>query len=204
MEVFDRDFGAASSCHWLDTDGGHSPTLTVSHAELRAHPAWAGYNHTAAQFLPAFGIPNEELVSRVEALVDDSLHGEDLYWGDLHGPAVEITRGCPASEAECTTAHVDLDLAYDTWLPDPEVDVDSAGARDDGRRDARPGERLGGARRGSRRMALSFSSDEEGKFDRGRSMFTRRAPARSTIQPARFLRRSRPRAPRGLSGKHSR
>ncbi|WP_437296815.1 hypothetical protein [Sorangium sp. So ce426] len=63
-------------------------------------------------------------MSRVEALVGDSLHGEDLYWGNLYGPAVEITRGCPAGEAECTTAHVDLDLAYSTWLPDPEVDVD--------------------------------------------------------------------------------
>ncbi|WP_437598605.1 fibronectin type III domain-containing protein [Sorangium sp. So ce590] len=124
IEVFDRDFGAASSCHWLDTGGGYSPTLTVSHAALRAHPAWAGYNHTAAQFLLAFGIRNEELVSRVEALIGDSLHGEDLHWGHLYGPAVEISRGCPASEAECTRAHVDLDLAYATWLPDPEVDVD--------------------------------------------------------------------------------
>jgi hypothetical protein len=124
IPVFDRDLGSASNCQWLDTDSGSSPTLTVNHAELRAHPAWSSYNHTAAQLLLLFGVPNAQLVSRIESMVGDSLHGTELYWGDLHGPAVEVSRGCPASATECSTAHVDLDLSLSTWLPDPEVDVD--------------------------------------------------------------------------------
>jgi hypothetical protein len=75
--------------------------------------------------LLAVGIPAEEMVSRIEANVGDSLHGERLYWGHLHGPGVEANRGCQDNETACQKIHFDLDLAADvTALPDPEVDVD--------------------------------------------------------------------------------
>ena len=124
IEVFNQDFGAAANCKVLDSDSGHSRTHSVSHDELRAHPAWSSYNHDAALFALAFGIPNAELESRVESMVGHGLHDTELHWGHIYGDAVEVTRGCPAGVEPCTTAHVDLDLAKDSWLPDPEVDVD--------------------------------------------------------------------------------
>jgi hypothetical protein len=57
--------------------------------------------------------------SRIESIVGDQLHGKPLYWGQISGRAVEVTR------KNDNTLHIDLDLAYDldNWF-DPEVDVD--------------------------------------------------------------------------------
>ena len=85
-----------------------------------------GYNKITAGFLLlTSGIPNDEMVSRIESMVGHSNHDTQLYWGDIHGSAVEITSGCPDEGVDCKTLHVDLDLAADVnYLPDPEVDID--------------------------------------------------------------------------------
>jgi hypothetical protein len=127
FDLYTQDLSAsAQGCLWLDTEGGHATTFSVDHATLRASPPWANYNEDAALLLLAFrGIPNEEVVSRIEGIVGDSVHGESLYWGHLHGAGVEASRGCPATAPTCNSIHVDLDLAADVNnAPDPEVDVD--------------------------------------------------------------------------------
>ena len=126
IEVYNQDFsGLPGGCRWIDEDDGHFWAYVVPHATLRAHPAWANYNHTAALFtLGLAGIPNAEIVSRLESMTGDMIHDNELYWGDISGAAVEVTRGCPAGVEPCPTIHVDLDLAADVFGPDPGVDVD--------------------------------------------------------------------------------
>jgi hypothetical protein len=126
IEVYSEDFSTLSGgCRWIDHDDGHYPAYVVSHARLRAHAAWQGYNHDVALAILAFsGIPNAELVSRLESMTGDMIHDNELYWGHLHGAAVEVTRGCPAGAEPCQTLHVNLDLAADVFGPDPEVNVE--------------------------------------------------------------------------------
>ena len=102
-------------CRWIDSDDGHAPLLLVSRATLRANTLWQQYT----QPFPPLLIPREELESRIESIIGDKLHGTKLYWGEISGRAVEVTR------KDDHTVHVDLDLAYsvDNWF-DPEVDVD--------------------------------------------------------------------------------
>jgi hypothetical protein len=126
VQVFSKSFSALpGGCLWVDDDDGHSLQFAVPFAELRASSEWQGYNHTQALFgLAFFGLPNAELVSRFEGIVGDSTHGTELYWGHLYGQAVEVTRGCPATVAECPTLHVDLDMAASVTGPNPDVDID--------------------------------------------------------------------------------
>ncbi|HEY0714447.1 MAG TPA: hypothetical protein VGF45_17315 [Polyangia bacterium] len=126
QQVFSRSFASEpNGCRWIDDDDGHTLSVIVPFADLRASAEWQGYNHTAALFaLAFFGIPNAELVSRFEAIVGDAIHDNELYWGQLYGAAVEVTRGCPANVVECNKLHVDLDLAASVTGPNPEVDID--------------------------------------------------------------------------------
>ena len=126
LDVYDEDFsGLADGCLWLDNDNGHSRTHVVTHEMLRTHPDWDNYNHTTALFLLGVnGIPNEEMASRLEGMTGDFIHNNKLYWGHIHGPAVEITRGCPANVESCQTIHVDFDLAASVFGPNPGVDMD--------------------------------------------------------------------------------
>ncbi len=111
--IYTRNFN--SPCLWLDNDNGHSRSYTVVSSRLRAHPRWRSYR----QPFPPLVIPHEEMESRVESILGDNIHGTKLYWGHLHGRAVEVTK------KDDQTIHVDLDLAYGvTALPDPEVDID--------------------------------------------------------------------------------
>ncbi|OGO68384.1 MAG: hypothetical protein A2Z49_05370 [Chloroflexi bacterium RBG_19FT_COMBO_56_12] len=120
VQVFERFFGeTASTCLWIDEDDGHSPIYTVSHAELRAHPSWQAY--VASPPDPPLQISSGELVSRLEGIMGDSIHGTELYWDRDHffGSAwVEVKR------LNDTTLEVDLDLGVDVpVLGDPEVDI---------------------------------------------------------------------------------
>jgi hypothetical protein len=124
--VYDQSFASErGGCRWLDDDDGHKLQFAVSHAGLRDHSAWGRYDHTAALLaLGLQGIPNAELVSRFEGIVGDTINGNEAYWGKISGAAVEVTRGCPASQATCQKLHVDLDLAASVPGPNPEVDID--------------------------------------------------------------------------------
>ncbi len=127
FDVFQTDLRASpGGCLWLDTSDGHTNTFTVDHPTLRAHALWSQYREDYALFLlAANGIPNDEVVSRIESIVGDSIHGEALYWGHLYGAGVEARAGCTAGAASCNVIHVDLDLAADVNnAPDPEVDID--------------------------------------------------------------------------------
>ncbi len=115
-KIFSQNLAVGRTpCRWIDGDDGHQPTFSVSRAALRAHPLWQTYT----QPFPPLVIPRAELESRIESIVGDRLHGTKLYWGEISGRAVEVTR------KDDHTVHVDLDLAYDldNWF-DPEVDVD--------------------------------------------------------------------------------
>jgi len=127
VEVFNKNFSSEpSGCHWLDNDNGHTRYMVIDHDELRAHPKWNSYNENVALLLLANnGIDNEEMTSRIESMVGHQIRYESLYWGHLHGDAVEVTYGCPAGTQNCNKIHVDLDLAANVNnLPDPSVDVD--------------------------------------------------------------------------------
>ena len=134
QEVYNEDLrDNVSGCQWLDNGDGHLPTYVVPHEKLRNHIQWSNYNHTLAEgSLLVLGIPNEEMTSGIEGMIGNANHNTQLYWGHLHGPAVEITSGCPDEGEECKTLHIDLDLAADVdngplpgdLVPDPEVDID--------------------------------------------------------------------------------
>jgi hypothetical protein len=128
--VYGESFGNTSAtCHWLDNEGGHSNTFSVSHADLRASTPWNEYVQPLPvqvdySELPDFAtgtltLDNAELVSRIESMTGHLLHDSEAYWGGLDGPEyVEISRALDQA------VRVTLDLEADVpWLPDPEVDV---------------------------------------------------------------------------------
>lgn len=100
---------------WFDNDSGESNSYFVSSSTLRGDDAWVNY---VAPF-PPLTIPRAEMESRVEGIIGDFIHGNQLEWGHLYGRAVEATR------KNTNTLHFDLDLEADiSYLPNPEVDVD--------------------------------------------------------------------------------
>jgi len=114
-EVFAKSFGETpGTCLWLDEGDGHSPTFTVYHPELRAHPLWQGYLQGPAQFPGA--IHRDELEARFEGTVGHTLHGTKAYWRRSNSP-VRATR------LDDQTLRVRLTLVADIgFLPDPDVD----------------------------------------------------------------------------------
>jgi hypothetical protein len=118
VEVFHRSFGeSAATCLWIDEDPGYSPAYTITKAELRAHPLWQAY--VASPPAPSFVIPNAEIVSRLEAMIGNLLHGQDVGWGEFHSPAwVEATY----KDAERLSIDLDLEASV-AVLADPEVDL---------------------------------------------------------------------------------
>ena len=118
VQVFHRFFGeTAGTCLWIDEGDGHSPVYTVFHGELRAHPSWAAY--IASPPFPSLTIPNAEIVSRIEGIIGDRIHGTQLQWGHFFGPDwVQATR------LNASTLHIDVDLEADVSGPNPEVDLD--------------------------------------------------------------------------------
>ena len=118
VQVFHRLFGeTAGTCLWIDEGDGHSPVYTVFHEELRAHPSWAAY--IASPPFPSLTIPNAEIVSRIEGIIGDRIHGTQLKWGHFFAPDwVQATR------VNESTLHVDVDLEADVSGPNPEVDLD--------------------------------------------------------------------------------
>lgn len=114
--IYHHDFGV--SCHWLDNDNSHSRTFSVDGDTMRSHELWEQFS----QPIPSFIMPRIEIESRIESVVGHFIKGEKLFWGDLHGRAVEISK---AAGNDNQTIHLDLDLSYDLPGPfNPEVDVD--------------------------------------------------------------------------------
>jgi hypothetical protein len=117
VPVYARNFG--SDGHWIDGNDGHPSTWEVDSQTLRSSPGWLGFE----QPFPPLRFSREEIESRLEAQLGHEISfqgsASSLYWGHLHGRAVEVKR------KNATTIGVDLDLAkVQKWLPNPEVDVD--------------------------------------------------------------------------------
>ncbi len=103
---------------WLDNDNGHSRVYAVSSSRLRQNSHWLTYPAPVSpQDLPLL-ITHGEMESRIESLAGTFIHDNSLYWGHLHGRAVEVTK------KDDHTLHVDLDLAAGVTGPNPEIDVD--------------------------------------------------------------------------------
>jgi tetratricopeptide (TPR) repeat protein len=126
VEVFSRQFGETTrTCLWLDEGDGHSPIYTIHYPELRAHPKWQAFLARRPQpFTPdddgelSFRIENKEIVSRIEGMVGNFLHGTSAYWGHFYGSAwVEAVR------LDEQRLRVDLDLAAEATGLNPEVDI---------------------------------------------------------------------------------
>jgi hypothetical protein len=114
--LFSRSFEAQpGGCQWLTNATSTSNIVTVSFPELRATPGWASFHPTIP---PVF--PPEEIVSRLESIVGNAIHGSALYWGELQGSEyLEVTK-VPDQNA----LHVDLDLAASVdYAPNPSVDI---------------------------------------------------------------------------------
>ena len=79
VEVFTKSFGETSStCLWIDNGDGYSPIYTIYLPELRAHPAWQAV--IAAPPFPPLQISNAEIVSRLEGMIGNAIHGTELFW----------------------------------------------------------------------------------------------------------------------------
>jgi hypothetical protein len=115
VEVFKRSFGeTASTCLWI------SSIYTISHPELRADPSWQAYIASGGPGVPR-RIRNEEMVSRLESMIGNAIHGSQVYWAKEHfyGPAsVEATR------LDDETLQVDLDLEASGLTDNAAVDID--------------------------------------------------------------------------------
>jgi hypothetical protein len=117
-EVFKKVFGdTASTCLWLDEGDGYTPIFTVYHPELRTHASWQSYIQSPPTFPQT--IPNEEIVSRFEAIVGDSLHGTQAYWR-------KTLRAVQVSRVDDGTLGVRVRLAGEAGLllPNPNVDIE--------------------------------------------------------------------------------
>lgn len=134
--LFHRYFGSSSSTA-LNLDSKR--IYIVKFDELRLSPDWIKFVESAKADklfnLPkiiinpkgeglAIQIKNEEIVSRIEALVGHMLYTDPAWkgildWGNISGPPVEVTR------KDNNTLHVDLDLELQVdILPNPEMDID--------------------------------------------------------------------------------
>jgi hypothetical protein len=133
VEVYNENY--APSCLQSEDWGTYQTNFYyVSHAELRAHPLWQAYQTPqlvdAAEALAALSngqsvevltLPQQEIESRVEAIVGHSIHYNDLEWGDL----VNLRHVEATATADPQVAHIDLDLEADVpVLDNPSVDID--------------------------------------------------------------------------------
>ena len=129
--VFHKLFGeTAATCLWLDQgEAGGPPAYAVWAQELRAHESWQAY--IAAPPDPsldaAFHVfPQARLVSQLEAVVGDRLHGRPAYWRKLPRGALRIEKRDPETVdgIERVKMHAEINLAADApWLPDPDLDI---------------------------------------------------------------------------------
>jgi hypothetical protein len=137
-EIFARNFGSTLQSV-LKLGAGNA--YSVSHAELRNHPAWQafvnGYNNadnkgtfiiqpliTQQDGRPVLKIPREQVVSRIESIVGNMLHLSDqissrVKWGKIHGDPVEVSK----KGSKILSVDLDLELKLDN-LPNPELDID--------------------------------------------------------------------------------
>lgn len=111
--VFDRFYGsAANTCRWVGSTYG---SLVITHGELRATPAFAGF--AGGQALVSIG--KSELESRLEPIIGTLFwQRTDIAWDSDQSHAVT------ASRKSADTVHVHLDLEAPTGGPNPEVDID--------------------------------------------------------------------------------
>jgi hypothetical protein len=119
-EVFRKHFGeSASTCLWLGEGGGHEPYFTIGHAELRASPSWQGYPGQPPD--PPYRFENDELVSRFEAIVGDSIHETAAHWR-YATRQVRVTTSVEGEQAQ--QIFVRLLLHADSGhliVPDPDI-----------------------------------------------------------------------------------
>ena len=123
--LFSKSFASQpGGCLWLADGTTTSNMFTVSFAELRATPGWYSFD---PQVLPTF--THDEIVSRIESLVGNAIHGTKAYWPGANGVTERQVNG--------QTAHVDVYLAADVTGPNPSVHIQfdlvvSGGCQPDG------------------------------------------------------------------------
>jgi hypothetical protein len=119
--VFNSSLGAP--CQWI---GDSAPSgITATREMLRGDSHWSTFGlpipdltkNPDGTTTALMTITRDELEQRVESMVGHAIHGTDAYWGHLYGRGVEVTK------YNDNRADVDLDLAADVFLSDPEVDV---------------------------------------------------------------------------------
>jgi hypothetical protein len=119
-EVFRKHFGeSASTCLWLGESGGHQRYFTIGHAELRASPGWQGYPGQPPN--PPYRFENDEIVSRFEAIVGDSIHGTAAHWRQATRP-VQVTTSAKGEQAQQVFVRLLLHADSGHWfVPDPDI-----------------------------------------------------------------------------------
>jgi len=117
VSVFSRTFGNTSStCRWLDGSSETTGQFHVSHAELRATPAFVNWQPAGSLF-----VPQEEIEERLEGIMGSLIwNNDDVKWGKIYGEAVSVSAH-PTLAQEIV---VDYDLEGVGFGPNPEVDID--------------------------------------------------------------------------------
>jgi fibronectin type III domain protein len=129
VSVYAEDFHALpGGCRWLDEDDGHQPSYEVSHAALHGHTYWRNYTNpnrvsidqtSEAPLVKATLIlPRFEVEQRMEGIIGDKLHGQELHWGDLRGRA--WTEADQSTFDDSVAMHLDLEADTPYWF-DPDV-----------------------------------------------------------------------------------
>jgi WD40 repeat protein len=117
VDAYNHSFAAPFLC--LDNSANHERRFEVSGTTLRDDAVWRDYEHPRQRDILARGIPNDETISRVEALLGHATVGTDVYWGKFHGAPVELER------MSDSRIHIDADMAYDrTLVSDDSYDID--------------------------------------------------------------------------------
>ena len=119
-EVFRKHFGeSASTCLWLGESAGHQRSFTIGHAELRASPGWQGYPGQKPD--PPVRLENDEIVSRFEAIVGDSIHGTAAHWRQTTRP-VQVTTSVQGEQNNQVFVRLLLHADSGHWfVPDPDI-----------------------------------------------------------------------------------
>lgn len=100
-----------SVCNWIDNGDGYSP-IYRNRRPLRLF-------ESGLVPLPPDYLERSALEKIIEGVIGHTIIRNPLYWGDISGRPVEVTR------KDQRALHVDLDLSYDKDLStDPEVDID--------------------------------------------------------------------------------